>query len=533
MEISVSASDFVLVVCTPAYKRKSDSSDPSGVGYEKGVITGELFVKRNQRKFIPVLRKGKWLDSAPSWVLGKNYIDLRGTPYSEDNYQELLRTIYGKRIPPPPLGNPPDFLGSDGGEKDIGKIAWEKQERGSAEKVAYEKAEKETAENVRLEAEELERKRTSGEKQYRERKEKEAREKQSHKAIERAKQENKEQEKAASKTEDDKPVAVKPKSNGQIAYWIGGFALLVLSIVLFSSLNNPSLPLEPIPTNTQPQEISIPNTEAAEPSVTSMPKSTSTPVSTLTSTPLQTEIIDTKGVSMVLVPAGEFTMGNDNGNGDPFDGPVHKLNLTAFYIDKYEVTNEYYQDCADTGVCRAPEQNSSIRKSSYYGNAMFKNYPVTWVDWDMAKTYCEWRGARLLTEAEWEKAARGTDGREFPWDKVGVIIDKTYANYGDLVGDFTAVGSYEKGKSPYGAYDMAGNASEWVADWFSWEYYSLSPYQDPIGPDTGDYHVIRGGGFGSDPAFVRTSSRQWFDTSPSLGALTLGVGIRCARDITP
>jgi hypothetical protein len=89
MESSVSASNFVLVVCTPAYKKKSGSSDPSGVGYEKGVITGELFVKRNQRKFIPVLRKGEWLESAPSWVLGKNYIDLRADPYYEDNYQDL------------------------------------------------------------------------------------------------------------------------------------------------------------------------------------------------------------------------------------------------------------------------------------------------------------------------------------------------------------------------------------------------------------------------------------------------------------
>jgi formylglycine-generating enzyme required for sulfatase activity len=255
---------------------------------------------------------------------------------------------------------------------------------------------------------------------------------------------------------------------------------------------------------------------------------TQTPIPTVTLPALYT---DEKGVSMVLVPAGEFTMGNDNGNGDPFDGPVHKINLNSFYVDKYEVTNGHYKDCVDAGVCQAPTQRSSMKIPSYYGSTKFKDYPVTWVDWNMAKTYCEWRGAHLPTEAEWEKAARGIDGREFPWEKVGVIIDKTYANYGNLVGDFTAVGSYEKGKSPYGAYDMAGNVFEWVADWFSWDYYSISPYQNPLGPETGDYHVYRGGGVGSDPAFVRTTSRQWFDSS--LGSITLGIGIRCARDANP
>ncbi len=109
MEKSVSESDFVLVICTPAYKRKSESEHPSGVVYEKGVITGELFVKRNQRKFIPILQKGKWRDSAPSWGLAKTYIDLSDNPYSENNYIDLLRTIYKKRETAPPLGTPPNF----------------------------------------------------------------------------------------------------------------------------------------------------------------------------------------------------------------------------------------------------------------------------------------------------------------------------------------------------------------------------------------------------------------------------------------
>ncbi len=109
MENSVIASDYVLVICTPSYKRKSESSNPSGVGFEKSIITGELFVKRNQRKFIPVLRKGNWADAAPSWALGKIYIDFKSNPLNENNYRELLRTLYGKREPLPPLGTPPDF----------------------------------------------------------------------------------------------------------------------------------------------------------------------------------------------------------------------------------------------------------------------------------------------------------------------------------------------------------------------------------------------------------------------------------------
>jgi len=109
MENSVSASNYVLVICTPLYKSKSESSHPSGVGYEKSVITGELFVRRNQRKFIPVLRKGSWVDAAPSWALGKIYIDLKSDPLNENSYRELLRTLYGKREPLPPLGTQPDF----------------------------------------------------------------------------------------------------------------------------------------------------------------------------------------------------------------------------------------------------------------------------------------------------------------------------------------------------------------------------------------------------------------------------------------
>ena len=152
--------------------------------------------------------------------------------------------------------------------------------------------------------------------------------------------------------------------------------------------------------------------------------------------------------------------------------PIHKVVLDAFSIDKTEVTNALYKDCEDQGVCDPPQDINSNSQASYYGNPAFDDYPVIYVTWDQAKTYCEWRGGRLPTEAEWEKAARSADGRTYPW---GETIDDTFANFNYGIGDTTAVGSYENGKSPYGVYDMAGNVWEWVADWYSDTYYQRSP----------------------------------------------------------
>jgi formylglycine-generating enzyme required for sulfatase activity len=129
-------------------------------------------------------------------------------------------------------------------------------------------------------------------------------------------------------------------------------------------------------------------------------------------------------------------------------------------MDVYEVTNALYKVCVEARVCLPPQY------AAHFNDSKYANHPVVYVDWNMAKTYCEWRGARLPTEAEWEKAARGTDGRIYPWGKGN---GKTFANYGSS--NISAVGSYEKGKSPYGMYDMAGNVSEWVADWYDESYY--------------------------------------------------------------
>jgi formylglycine-generating enzyme required for sulfatase activity len=235
-------------------------------------------------------------------------------------------------------------------------------------------------------------------------------------------------------------------------------------------------------------------------------------------------LVDEKGISIILIPEGPFNMGSDSGVDD--EQPVHQVNLSAYYIDQYEVTNAAYKLCVDAGACQPPLDTSSFTRAGYYGNSQFDNYPVIYVDWNMSKTYCEWRGARLPTESEWEKAARGMDGRTYPW---GETIDCTYANYagdpkGACVGDTTAVGSYASGQSPYGVYDMAGNVWEWVNDWYSETYYSSSPVSDPQGPGSGPFRVLRGGSWYSSNYGVRSAVRGRFDPTSSGN----DVGFRCA-----
>lgn len=219
------------------------------------------------------------------------------------------------------------------------------------------------------------------------------------------------------------------------------------------------------------------------PTMTNTPTNSPAP----TNIPLPPTIIQ-KGAEMVLVPAGEFIMGSDKSD-DYYDKPEHSVYLDTFYVDKYEVTNALYKACVEAGACNPPVLDS-LTRTSYYGNPEFDNFPVICVNWDMAKVYCEWRRGQLPTEAQWEKAARGIDGRTYPW---GEGIDNTYANYGG--DDTSAVGNYEKGMSVYGAYDMAGNVMEWVADWFSDAHYENSPASDPLGPSSGILGVTRGGTF--------------------------------------
>lgn len=489
MEKSVSESDFVLVICTPTYKRKSESEHPSGVVYEKGVITGELFVKRNQRKFIPILQKGEWGNAAPSWVLAKTYIDLSNNPYSENNYTDLLRTLYSEREFAPPLGSKPDFSKPVTKQKKKIKPVFVKKNSPRSKRT-----------NIFVET---------------------------------------------IKTNVQKIV---------FGVVLVGFASLIAFGIpsLFSQTEStlePTKTAKVISSKTtlaQPSAIFTP----LVPSKTSVPTHTPTkttiptlpPTKTSTPTPLLDAFsdIDPAGnpISMRLVPEGEFIMGSNaddalaeckKNRDDQYcdinwftnEEPPHIVDIDSFYMDQYEVTNTLYKACVEASVCKAPNQITSYTRPNYYEEPQFDNYPVINVDWFQAKAYCEWRGADLPSEAQWEKAARGTDARIYPWGD-GISCGKV--NYDGCAGDTKAVDSYESGKSPYGIYNMSGNVWEWVDDW-----YDAYPGNTTIDLRYGIDKVKRGGSFGIVGDYSLSSFR--INSFPDHDSSN--TGFRCARDVTP
>jgi serine/threonine protein kinase len=275
-----------------------------------------------------------------------------------------------------------------------------------------------------------------------------------------------------------------------------------------------------IPSHTASATLSRKPSQA--PTRTPSPTQTYTP--TVTATPLPVEITDEKGVKMRLVPAGMFGMGSSHDQ-EPADvKPMHMVTLHNYYMDVYEVTNAQYKVCLDAGACTPISKKDDPKARRYY-DPKFGNLPIVWVDWIQTKAFCEWRGARLPTEAEWEKAARGTDGRSYPW---GEGLDLSFANSNGS--DVTEVGKFEKDKSPYGMYDMAGNVFEWVNDWYDPTYYQYSPSEDPQGPSSGDSRVLRGGSW----YFVRgIDGRTTFRGSQPPEFIAPNIGFRCARDVAP
>jgi formylglycine-generating enzyme required for sulfatase activity len=260
------------------------------------------------------------------------------------------------------------------------------------------------------------------------------------------------------------------------------------------------------------------------------------------SSPLPGDFIDEHGVQMKMIPAGPFYMG---GEADLAVGecrklcadcdcdrtyfhneePIHKVYLDAFYIDLTEVTNAMYAFCMQEGACTAPSERKSNSRDSYFDNENYGDYPVISVSWKQAQEYCDFRGARLPTEAEWEKAARGgLEGSHYPWgDQQPDCSRVNFGGTSGCVGDTTRVGSYPS--NGYGLFDMAGNVWEWVMDWYSYIYYISSPFENPTGPSSSDTRVLRGGSWNDYGDYLRVALREKYDPA----SVNDHIGFRCAR----
>ncbi len=305
-------------------------------------------------------------------------------------------------------------------------------------------------------------------------------------------------------------------------------ALIIISVIISSFVQHwlTAAPASPPADSPSPVSVLSPTLTMILPHPTSTPTLTftpppaSTPTLTPTSTALPDRMVDEKGVAMALIPAGELTMGNNKGLSP--EKPEHLVFLSAYYIDVYEVTNASYAACQTDGACPPPTSNRSRTFFRYYSDPAFANFPVVYVNWEMAQAYCSWRMARLPTEAEWEKAARGADQRLFP---NGAGMSCTLANY--CRGDTTPAGRYQESPSPYGLYDMAGNVAEWVADWYSAGYYGASSPENPTGPAAGQLRVVRGGSFNSSAhTELQTTARAALRPDSALDY----VGFRCVRE---
>ncbi len=312
-------------------------------------------------------------------------------------------------------------------------------------------------------------------------------------------------------------------------------------------------------------------TNTSRPSDTPMPTDTATPAPTDTNTPIpptpiatlgigSTMVSSKDGMTLVYVPAGEFLMGSIDA--DIYAGsdekPQHTVYLDAYWIDKTDVTNAMFAQFVQAASYKTDAEKVGIGYSFDFSSGNWTdtrganwqhphgpssdisnldNHPVAQVSWNDAKAYCEWAGRRLPTEAEWEKAARGTDGSIYPWGNdpaTGNLLnlaDKNLnASWADKTIDdgyqFTSpVGHYPAGISPYGALDMAGNVWQWVVDWYDKNYYVNSPTRNPTGPTSGDSHVLRGGSWNFRAQSARAACRSW--NAP--GFRYVSISFRCAR----
>ncbi len=226
------------------------------------------------------------------------------------------------------------------------------------------------------------------------------------------------------------------------------------------------------------------------------------------------------GREMILIPEGVFTRGSSTGGFD--EKPEQEIYLDAFYVDKYEVSVENYNKFRKAANYVEP---SVPFFQGDHAVLQTPNFPVVGVSWLDATNYCKWAGKRLLTEAEWEKAARGTHGLIYPWGNKVLPKRVNYAGKADGFEYMSPVGSFPMGRSVYGVYDMAGNASEWVEDWYDQFYYQTAPMMNPTGVEESKNRVFRGGSWDSRTVDIRTSKR--FAATP--GRKDSILGFRCGK----
>jgi formylglycine-generating enzyme required for sulfatase activity len=342
--------------------------------------------------------------------------------------------------------------------------------------------------------------------------------------------------------------------------------LCILPVLLFTACSappaseQPAAPVvpnpTPLPTKTEvpptpTREATQAPTALPEPSATPLPTETEVPP-TPTAVPVEPtqamfRVSEIDQMEQVYVEAGEFTMGTDDKDAKIFiegmpaypEIPMHTVYLDGYWIDKYELTNGKYALCVDAGVCQPPKYTWSYTRDEYYGNPEFSNYPVINVDWFMATAYCEWAGRRLPSEAEWEKAARGTDARKYPWGNEPITSERVNlcdincprphanANFDDKYPETAPVGSFPAGASPYGVMDMAGNVWEWTNTLIRpYPYDATDGREDPDveGPEISGQRVWRGGTWANGIWWVRASLRYrsvpWYSIS--------NLGFRCA-----
>jgi formylglycine-generating enzyme required for sulfatase activity len=312
--------------------------------------------------------------------------------------------------------------------------------------------------------------------------------------------------------------------------------LIVAAFLLLSACTANQVPAIESTSTSLPLPTSVPSTKVrVSPTETSIPTATVSPMDT----PVTERISPVDRMPQVYIPAGTFRMGGLDVRRALNEVPEHDVTLDAFWMDQLEVTNAMYGLCVHTGACTLPQELKSQRRPEYFDNPEFKDYPVVYVTWGQAKTYCEWAGRRLPTEAEWERAGRGDDFRTFPWgeDKANGLL----ANFNMLVGDTSRVGTYPAGASPFGVLDMAGNVAEWVNDFYSFDYSkALDDTLNPTGQATSSsfHRVVRGGSLGDAEINIRVAKRSSVlgsnlsapeDSNSYLGDSSPRIGFRCAE----